>query len=241
MKVKLLITLLAVVLVSPTISTQSIEESIGESIEGLSQTLRNVFKEKPLFQKYANSAVNYDSLVERQEIKYQVNSNTPFSGNYIWYADGNVFCVDEAGSYKNGKLHGYLEGYYGCGVAYAYKMNYKKGLEHGKYQEWDENGMLSMEGQYTDGETDGEWTGYEYGLKTWTEYFDNGELLSYLEYTYHQNRQLATKKSFNPEEKLNGISETYHQNGQLASKINYKDGNVVKVIEEYDFNGNPTN
>ena len=83
MKVKLLITLLAVVLVSPTTSTQSIEESIGESIEGLSQTLRNVFKEKPLFQKYANSAVNYDSLVERQEIKYQVNSNTPFSGNFI--------------------------------------------------------------------------------------------------------------------------------------------------------------
>ena len=81
----------------------------------------------------------------------------------------------------------------------------------------------------------------KYGLKTWTEYFDNGELLSYLEYTYHQNRQLATKKSFNPEEKLNGISETYHQNGQLASKINYKDGNVVQVIEEYDFNGNPTN
>ena len=234
MRAKLLTSFLIAFLFSPAISTQSLEESI----EDFSQTLRNVFKEKPLFQKYANSAVNYDSLVERQDIKYQVNSNTPFSGNYIWYVD---FCVEEAGSYKNGKLHGYLEGYYGCGVAYAYKMNYKKGLEHGKYQEWDENGMLSMEGQYTDGETDGEWTGYEYGLKTWTEYFDNGELLSYLEYTYHQNRQLATKKSFNPEEKLNGISETYHQNGQLASKINYKDGNVVQVIEEYDFNGNPTN
>ena len=47
MKVRILITLLAVVLVSPAISTQSIEESIGESIEDLSQTLRNVFKEKP--------------------------------------------------------------------------------------------------------------------------------------------------------------------------------------------------
>ena len=238
MNARLLIALLFAVLVSPAISTQSIEESIVESIEGLSQTLRNVFKEKPLFQKYANSAVNYDSLVERQDIKYQVNSNTPFSGNYIWYVD---FCVEEAGSYKNGKLHGYLEGYYGCGVAYAYKMNYKKGLEHGKYQEWNEEGWLSMEGQYVDGKADGEWTGYEYGLKSWTEYYDNDEILSYLEYTYHQNRQLATKKSFNAAEKLNGISETYHQNGQLASKIDYKDGNVVQVIEKYDFNGNPTN
>ena len=234
MKVKLSIILLAVVLVSPVISSQSLEESI----EDFSQTLRNVFKEKPLFQKYANSAVNYDSLVERQDIKYQVNSNTPFSGNYIWYVD---FCVEEAGSYKNGKLHGYLEGYYGCGVAYAYKMNYKKGLEHGKYQEWNEEGWLSMEGQYVDGKADGEWTGYEYGLKSWTEYIDNDEILSYLEYTYHQNRQLATKKSFNAAEKLNGISETYHQNGQLASKIDYKDGNVVQVLEQYDFNGNPLN
>ena len=238
MNARLLIALLFAVLVSPAISTQSIEESIGESIEGLSQTLRNVFKEKPLFQKYANSAVNYDSLVERQDIKYQVNSNTPFSGNYIWYVD---FCVEEAGSYKNGKLHGYLEGYYGCGVAYAYKMNYKKGLEHGKYQEWNEEGWLSMEGQYVDGKADGEWTGYEYGLKSWTEYIDDDEILSYLEYTYHQNRQLATKKSFNAAEKLNGISETYHQNGQLASKIDYKDGNVVQVLEQYDFNGNPLN
>ena len=234
MKVKLSIVLLAAVLVSPVISSQSLEESI----EDFSQTLRNVFKEKPLFQKYANSAVNYDSLVERQDIKYQVNSNTPFSGNYIWYVD---FCVEEAGSYKNGKLHGYLEGYYGCGVAYAYKMNYKKGLEHGKYQEWNEEGWLSMEGQYVDGKADGEWTGYEYGLKSWTEYIDNDEILSYLEYTYHQNRQLATKKSFNAAEKLNGISETYHQNGQLASKIDYKDGNVVQVLEQYDFNGNPLN
>jgi len=234
MKVKLSIILLAVVLVSPVISSQSLEESI----EDFSQTLRNVFKEKPLFQKYANSAVNYDSLVERQDIKYQVNSNTPFSGNYIWYVD---FCIEEAGSYKNGKLHGYLEGYYGCGVAYAYKMNYKKGLEHGKYQEWNEEGWLSMEGQYVDGKADGEWTGYEYGLKSWTEYIDNDEILSYLEYTYHQNRQLATKKSFNAAEKLNGISETYHQNGQLASKIDYKDGNVVQVLEQYDFNGNPLN
>ena len=138
-------------------------------------------------------------------------------------------------------MHGYLEGYYGCGVAYAYKMNYKKGLEQGKYQEWNEDGWLSMEGQYVDGETDGEWTGYEYGLKSWTEYIDNGEILSYLEYTYHQNRQLATKKSFNAAEKLNGISETYHQNGQLASKIDYKDGNVVQVLEQYDINGNPLN
>ena len=70
--------------------------------------------------------MNYASLVERQDIKYQVNSSKPFTGNFIKYVDDNIFCVEEAGTYKNGKLHGYLEGYDGCGVAYSYKMNFKK-------------------------------------------------------------------------------------------------------------------
>ena len=77
MNARLLSAFLFAFLVSPAISTQSIEESIGESIEGLSQSLRNIFREKPLFQKYADSAVNYNSLVERQEIKYQSNSFNP--------------------------------------------------------------------------------------------------------------------------------------------------------------------
>ena len=233
MKSKLFfISLIIAVFISPSLSSQSMED--------LSQSFKNFFKEKPLFEKYADSAVNYASLVEREDIKYQVNSNTPFSGNYIMFEDDNIFCVMEAGTYKNGKLHGYLEGYDGCGVAYSYKMNFKKGLEHGKYIEYTE-GYLSMEGQYVDGKLDGEWTGYEYGLKSWTEYFDNDELLSYLEYTYHQNGQLATTESFNADEKLNGVSETYHQNGQLASKINYNNGSIARVIEKYDFNGNPIN
>ena len=88
-----------------------------------------------------------------------------------------------------------------------------------------------MEGQYDDGKVDGEWTGYEYGVKIWNEYFDNGDLLYYLEYTYHQNGQLATKELFNADEKLNGVSETYHQNGQLASKLVIKMEALLKLLK----------
>ena len=232
MNAKKLITLLITIFISSIISAQSFQD--------FSQSFGNFFKEKPLFEKYANSAVNYSSLVERQGIKYQVNSSTPFSGNYIMYMDDNPFCIEEAGSYRNGKLHGPLEGYEGCGVAYSYKTNYRNGLENGKYQQFAE-GYLEMEGNVVDDEVDGEWNGYEYGYKTWTEYNDNGNLLYYLEYSYHQNGQLATKETFNAEEQLNGISETYHQNGQLASKVNYSDGVIERVIEKYDFNGNPIN
>ena len=232
MNAKKLITFLITIFISSIISAQSFED--------FSQSIGDIFKSKPLYEKYANSAVNYSSLVERQGIKYQVNSSTPFSGNYIMYMDDNPFCIDEAGSYRNGKLHGPLEGYEGCGVAYSYKTNYRNGLENGKYQQFAE-GYLEMEGNVVDDEVDGEWNGYEYGYKTWTEYNDNGNLLYYLEYSYHQNGQLATKETFNAEEQLNGISETYHQNGQLASKVNYSDGVIERVIEKYDFNGNPIN
>ena len=156
------------------------------------------------------------------------------------YVDDNPFCIEEAGSFRNGELHGPLEGYEGCGVAYSFKTNYRYGLENGKYQQFSD-GYLEMEGNVVDDEVDGEWNGYEYGYKIWTEYNDNGNLLYYLEYSYHENGQLATKETFNAEEQLNGISETYHQNGQLASKINYRDGAVVRVLEKYDFNGNPLN
>ena len=232
MNAKKLITLLITMFISSIISAQSFQD--------FSQSFGNFFKEKPLFEKYANSAVNYSSLVERQGIKYQVNSNTPFSGNYIMYVDDNPFCIEEAGSFRNGELHGPLEGYEGCGVAYSFKTNYRYGLENGKYQQFSD-GYLEMEGNVVDDEVDGEWNGYEYGYKIWTEYNDNGNLLYYLEYSYHENGQLATKETFNAEEQLNGISETYHQNGQLASKVNYSDGVIERVIEKYDFNGNPIN
>ena len=232
MNAKKLITFLITIFISSIISAQSFQD--------FSQSFGNFFKEKPLFEKYANSAVNYSSLVERQGIKYQVNSNTPFSGNYIMYEDDNPFCIEEAGSFRNGELHGPLEGYEGCGVAYSFKTNYRYGLENGKYQQFSD-GYLEMEGNVVDDEVDGEWNGYEYGYKIWTEYNDNGNLLYYLEYSYHENGQLATKETFNAEQQLNGISETYHQNGQLASKINYRDGAIVKVIEKYDFKGNSIN
>ena len=232
MNAKKLITLLITIFISSIISAQSFQD--------FSQSFGNFFKEKPLFEKYANSAVNYSSLVERQGIKYQVNSNTPFTGNYIMYVDDNPFCIEEAGSFRNGELHGPLEGYEGCGVAYSFKTNYRYGLENGKYQQFSD-GYLEMEGNVVDDEVDGEWNGYEYGYKIWTEYNDNGNLLYYLEYSYHENGQLATKETFNAEEQLNGISETYHQNGQLASKINYRDGAIERVIEKYDFNGNSIN
>lgn len=161
--------------------------------------------DKPLFEKYQNSAVPSRTLVERQGLKYQVNTNKAFSGTFLTFEDEYGICVTEAGSYKNGLLHGDFEAYEGCGTLYSYK------------------------------------TGYKNGLISWTENVNNGETVNYTEFLYHDNGQLSLKEIYNSDEVLHGISEAYHQNGQLKSKIEYKDGAVFKIIEKYDFNGNPIN
>ena len=113
----------------------------------------NLHANEALFMKYDGKAVNASTLVERQGLKYQVNTSTPFSGRFISYEDEFGFCVLEAGSYKRGLLHGPFEAYEGCGVAYSYKTAYKNGVEHGTYIEYDE-GYLFMEGEMVNGLAD---------------------------------------------------------------------------------------
>ena len=198
----------------------------------------NLEANTPLFEKYANSSINDASLVERQGLKYQVNTTKPFSGRFLGFEDEFGFCVSRAGSYRNGLLHGAYEEYEGCGVVYSYKTGFKNGVEHGKYVEYEE-GYLYMEGQMVNGLAEGKWTGYEYGRVVWTEDVKNDITITLTEFLYHDNGQIAEKNSYNGSEELHGISETYHNNGQLESKTLYEDGEIVRIIEKYDFNGNP--
>ena len=200
----------------------------------------NMEANEALYIKYADKSINSSSLVERQGLKYQVNTNSPFSGRFITYEDEFGFCALEAGSYRRGLLHGLFEAYEGCGVLYSYKTAYKNGLEHGKYVEFME-GFLSMEGNRVNGVDQGEWIGYEYGKITWTENVKDGVTVSLAEFSYYDNGQIASKEIYNNDAELHGITEAYHQNGQLKSKIEYQNGALVKIIEEYDFNGNLLN
>ena len=133
---------------------------------------------KPLFEKYSNSAINDAYIVERQGLKYQVNTTKPFSGKFLGFEDEFGFCVSRAGSYRNGLLHGAYEVYEGCGVLYSYKTGFKNGVEHGRYIEYDE-GYLYMEGEMVNGLAEGEWIGYEYGRVLWTEDVKNDICLLY--------------------------------------------------------------
>ena len=200
----------------------------------------NIEANEALYIKYADKSINSSSLVERQGLKYQVNTSTPFSGRFVTYEDDYGFCVLEAGSYRKGLLHGSFEEYSGCGVLYTIKTSYKNGLEHGLYQEFDE-GFLVMEGNMFNGLAEGEWNGYEYGRISWTEVVKNDETVTFTEYSYYENGQISKKDIYNNKEELHGVSEEYHQNGQLKSKTDYQNGTLVKILEKYDFNGNLLN
>ena len=156
----------------------------------------NLQANEALYIKYADKSINSSSLVERQGLKYQVNTNTPFSGRFVTYEDEYGFCAIEAGSYKRGLLHGPFEGYEGCGTLFSFKTGYKNGLEHGKYIEFME-GFPSMEGNRVDGVDEGEWIGYEYGQVSWKENVKNGVTLTLTSFSYYDNGQIASKEAIN--------------------------------------------
>lgn len=198
------------------------------------------FEEKPLFEKYAGSAINEATLVERQGLKYQVNTSKPFSGKFMGFDDEYGFCVNKAGTYKKGLLHGEYEEYEGCGVVYSLKTKYKNGSENGRYEGYEE-GYLFVEGNVVNDKLEGEWISYEYGQITFKEYYQKDTLLSFEEFSYYDSGQLEFMKTYNSDELQHGTTVTYHQNGQLKEKVKYDNGNLIEIIEQYDFNGNPIN
>ena len=137
-------------------------------------------------------------------------------------------------------MHGQYEEYEACGVFYSYKTKYKNGSENGRYEGYEE-GFLSVEGNVVNDKLDGEWISYEYGQISYKEYFKKDVLLSFEEFSYYDSGQLEFMKTYNGEELQHGITETYHPNGQLETKAKYENGNLIEIIEQYDFNGNPLN
>ena len=135
-------------------------------------------------------------LVERNGIKYLVNSRTPFTGEGTRY-------------YNNGQL--------------MVKGNFKDGKREGVFVNYDEGGQLKGTGNYKDGKLDGLYESYDRGQLESKENYKDGKLVS-LE-AYHSNGQLMAKLNYK-DAKLDGLYEWFHVNGQLKATGNYKDGKL---------------
>ena len=87
----------------------------------------------------APSEVPYDKLLERNGLKYEINSQTGFTGvATVYYENGQL---DTKATYKDEKPNGLNESYYENGQLH-YKSTYKDGKRHGLSEDYTENGQV---------------------------------------------------------------------------------------------------
>ena len=134
----------------------------------------------------APSEVPSDKLLERNGIKYEINSQIPFSGVSTDYYENGQLRGKE--TYKDGVKNGLSEEYYEDGQLAAF-LGYKDGERNGPTENYYETGQLMHKSYYKDGK--------DYGLMV----------------SYFQNGQLMHKRAYKDGVK-NGISEEYDYHGQ---------------------------
>ena len=93
-----------------------------------------------------------DTLVDRQGIKYEVNSTTPFTGQSVSY-DRREVVVERIG-YKNGKREGLSKKFFQNNQL-EYRKYYKDGKLHGLKEEYYKNGQLKTKENYKHGKKHG--------------------------------------------------------------------------------------
>ena len=105
----------------------------------------------------------------RNDIVYEVNSQTPFTGNEVQHYDTGEILFKAC--YKDGKREGESISYYFSGQ-WNFKGKYKKGKLNGPYEEYYENGQLETKSTYKNGLEDG----------TSETYYENGQLKNKVPY-----------------------------------------------------------
>ncbi len=162
------------------------------------------------------SGLPRNQLVERQGIKYKINSTIPFTGSSVVYHDNGQLWYRE--NYKDGKPDGLQEGFWSNGQLW-FRQNWKDGKPDGLHERFYDNlvsrlhsflipttdrGQLKVRGNYKNGEEDGLWE------------------------TFHENGQLLSRGNF-IDGKLNGLGEIFDENGNLTKTETYRDGELVEV------------
>ena len=109
--------------------------------------------------------VAYDTLVTRNGIAYEVNSQTPYAGEVVkFFANGQL---EEKASYQDGIMNGPFESYYENSQLEK-KTIHKNGIIDGAFESYYKNGQLRSKGVIKDGSFIGEYDAYTFsGEKTY--------------------------------------------------------------------------
>ena len=153
--------------------------------------------------------INENSLVDRNGVKYQQDSQNPYLGEvFDLYNNGNKKLES---SYKNGKKNGKWTVWYENGKKWS-EITYKNGKLDELWTQWNENGQKETETTYKDGKEDGKWTyWYDNGKKKYGLKYKNGE--------------------------KDGLETYWYANGQKASEGTHNDGELI-LQKCWDEDGN---
>jgi len=161
-------------------------------------------------------------LVERDELVYEVNSESPFSGKALVLSVG----VDEASDltklgagsiamsseYSVGKLNGEQLEFHKNGQVNR-RMFWKDGLQDGRAESLLENGQLVSLSNYKKGKRDGSMEEYfEDGKTKSIKKYREGELQGEAIYFY-RNGQISTEMFYEKDHQLSMVS--YRENGEI--------------------------
>ena len=93
--------------------------------------------------------INENSLIDRNGVKYQQDSQKPYSGKVFRLYDTGE--NKNEGIYKDGKLEGLFTQWYENGQKW-FEVTFKDGKEDGLWTYWNEIGDKLSEKTYKDGE-----------------------------------------------------------------------------------------
>lgn len=164
----------------------------------------------------------------------------------FYYSDGSS---EQRGTYKNGKPDGDWTWFHPNGNTWRTEVFYA-GLEEGMAIEYNDTGKVISQGEYLDGEKEGEWLleygdhkeqgKYRAGLRDgeWKHYHSNGELVYKGEFvdgredgkhtSWYESGKIREegRYSFGNKE---GTWVAYDELGEVTQSITYKQGSMINV------------
>jgi len=152
--------------------------------------------------------VGKNNLVERNGLKYEINSDDPFSGNVVVYKSDQK--VEET-PHKDGIPDGTRRVWYEDGQIQG-KIEIKAGLVNGTFEMWHENGQKNVVQEFSQGVGDG----------TYESWHENGKKSSELEFE---------------DGLIDGIYESWYESGQKEYEIELNRGSFDGDFESWYKNG----
>ena len=177
--------------------------------------------------------VDYGSLVERNDIKYEVNSDKGYTGNSVGYHENGQKSIQC--SFVDGKRHNSYQEWFENGQLKK-DCTYSNGVLVGSYREYYESGQIKTDGVYVEGLMNGDYHEFwENGSKKFVGNYSmgkkNGEHLSINE------DEIIFKLETFLDDSLHGKRVNYWENGVVRDSGLYSLGKAINEHFSYYVSG----